>query len=138
MAVGADLAKGKRRKSMAKKKKDSRSWLVWFPIMLGIVVTPMAIRAGSVMAIAGPGALAVFYPWMQIVRNPLLEVPGWIADPAAQWLMYLQFPLYGLLMTRIWYTRRFFPALSIVIFVHAAGIFLAFVLAFLQNPYLKF
>jgi hypothetical protein len=138
MTVAADLSKGKRRKSMAKKRKSSASRLAWLPIVIGIAVTPMTIRAASVMALSGPGALTAFYPWVQIVRNPLLSVPGEIADPVGQWLMYLQFPLYGLLMTRTWYAKRFLFALSVVFFLHAGGIFLAYMLAFMQNPYLKF
>ena len=119
---------------MAKKRKSSASRLAWLPIVIGLAVTPMAIRAASVMALSGTGALTVFYPWVQIVRNPLLEVPGEIADLVGQWLMYLQFPLYGLLMTRIWYAKRFSFALSVVFFLHAGGILLAFMLGLWQNP----
>jgi hypothetical protein len=124
----------KRRKPVAKKKKSGGSWLLWVPLLTGIVVAPLAIRAAGVLALSGPRALALLFPFVEIVRNPLLRLPG----AAAQWVMYLQFPLYGLFMGVLLRSRNLLTALGFVIFLHGAEVLGAILLAHGQNPYLKF
>lgn len=116
----------------------STSRLAWSPVILGILVTPVAIHMASIMALSGPGALTMLYPYVQIVKSPALNVPGEFAYPIAQWLMYLQFPLYGLAMAMIMRVKGFWVGLNAVIFLHAAGVGVAYLLAHMQNHYLRF
>ena len=138
MTVAADSSKRKRRRSLAKKSKNTLSWLTFLPILVGVLVTPLAIHAASIMALSGPGALRLLYPFVLMLQSPVLRLPLDMSIPVSQWLMYLQFPLYGLLMTRLWRSTQFLTALSVVVFLHAAGIGMAYLLAYLQNPYLSF
>jgi hypothetical protein len=135
MAVATESRK--RRKSMPKKRKSESIWLAAFLLVAGIVAAPVALRAASVLALSGPNALTFLYPYVEIVKNSTLRIPGSLANPAAEWLMYLQFPLYGLLMVAVLRARGFWIALNTVVFVHAAGIGLAYLLNWAQNPYLR-
>lgn len=129
MATATGSVRGKRRK------KSGSSWATWIPLVLGVAMTPVALRAASILALSGAGGLMLLYPFVQIVQNPALHLPGAFADPLAQWIMYLQFPLYGLLMARIIKSKGFWIALNVVVFLHAAGVGLAYLLAHFQNPY---
>lgn len=120
---------------MAKKKRVS--WLRWFPVVLGIVMTPIALRAASVLALSGPDGLILLYPCVQILKNPLFGIDAALSDSIAQWMMYLQFPLYGLLM--VWLGKRGLGAsVGAVALLHAIGIGAAILLAHWQNPSLRF
>ena len=131
MATAVGSVRGRRRK------KGGSSWVAWIPLVLGIAMTPVALRAASILALSGTGGLMLLYPFVEIVQNPVLHFPGAFADPVAQWIMYLQFPLYGLLMTRIIKSKGFWIGLNVVVGLHAAGIGLAYLLAHFQNPYLR-
>ena len=132
MATAARSVRGKRRK------KGGSSWAAWIPFVLGIAATSVALRAASVLALSGAGGLILLYPFVQIVQNPVLRFSEVISAPVAQWIMYLQFPVYGLLMARIIRSKGFWIALNVVVFFHAAGIGLAYLLLYFQNPYLRF
>jgi hypothetical protein len=137
MATATELSK-KKRKSAVRKRKAGSSWAVWVCLLAGILATPVAVRAASILALSGPNALTMLFPFMQIVKNPVLRVPGNLANPAAQALMYLQFPLYGLLLGRLLRTRSLITALGAVAFLHVAGMVSAYLLMHVQNPYLSF
>src|SRR6185437_2236268 len=130
MTTTAGWERGKRRKS-------GSSWASWLPLVLGILLTPFALRAASILALSCVGGLMLLYPFVQIVQNPTLHFPGAFADPLAQWIMYLQFPIYGLLMTRTIKSKGFWIALNMVVLIHAVGIGVAYLLARYQNPYLR-
>jgi hypothetical protein len=93
----------------------------WWPFLLGLVATPIAVHFASVMALAGPDALMTFYPYVLLLQNHL---PGVTFNTAmlSQWMMYLQFPLYGLIMTIVLKRKGFLPALGTIIVVHLAGV----------------
>ena len=131
MATAARSVRGKRRKQ------GGPNWAAWIPFVLGIVMTPVALRAASILALSGTGGLMLLYPFVQIVQNPVLHGAGGLADPLAQWIMYLQFPVYGLLMARITKSKGFWVALNVVVAIHGAGIGLAYLLAHFQNPFLR-
>lgn len=130
MATAAGSAGRKRRH------KNGSGW-TWIPFILAVAMTPVALRAASVLALSGTGGLLILFPFVQMVQNPALRIPGGFAGPVAQWIMYLQFPVYGLLMARILRARGFWIALNVIVVIHAAGIGLAYLLLHFQNPYLK-
>jgi hypothetical protein len=131
MATAARSVRGKRRK------KGGSSWAAWIPLIAGIAMTPVALRAASILALSGTAGLMLLYPFTQILQNPVLHAAGDFADPIAQWTMYLQFPLYGLLAARITKSKGFWIAFNVVIAIHAAGIGLAYLMQHFQNPFLR-
>lgn len=80
-----------------KQTKAKRSWWVLWPLLLGILVTPIAVRAASVLALSGPSAMRLLYPYLVLTHSHVLQVSGEQADTLSQWILYGQFPLYGLL-----------------------------------------
>jgi len=110
-----------------KKKASSAGWMTWWPLLLGILVTPLTVRAAGVMALAGPDALRVLYPWVQLVQSYILGFPTEIEGTISQAMMYLQFPLYGLLMALVLRAKGLLPAILTTAVAHfgAVGIVVA-------------
>lgn len=121
---------------MANKETNS-SWLIGVPLLAGIVAAPIALHAAGILALSGPNALTVLYPFVEIASSSVLRLPTEIANSMAQWVMYLQFPLYGLLMTQLMRSRSILTAIGGILFLHGAGILAAYLLVHLQNPYLS-
>src|SRR5271170_2874611 len=82
-----------RRKS---RKKQAGGWIAWWPLVLGIAVTPIAVKAATLLALTGPDGLRVLYPWMLIPKLHFLGLTDSVGDAISQGMMYLQFPLYGI------------------------------------------
>ncbi|HTD55220.1 MAG TPA: hypothetical protein VK670_07545 [Silvibacterium sp.] len=133
MAVTTAPAREKRSTSgntRKRKGKKKPGWLaVWWPLLLGIAVTPFAIHAASIMALAGPGALATLYPWVLLLKNPALGPGGGLGDNVSQLLMYIQFPLYGLLMALILRSKSLWFSLGIAAGLHCLAIAAVFLLS---------
>jgi hypothetical protein len=55
--------------SRKKKKGASAGWFAWWPLVLGIMVTPLTVRAAGVMALAGPDALRTLYPYVLVLQK---------------------------------------------------------------------
>ena len=81
-----------RRKS---RKKQTSGWIAWWPLVLGVAVTPIAVKAATLMALTGPDGLRLLYPWMLIPKLHFLGLSDSLSDTISQAMMYLQFPLYG-------------------------------------------
>jgi hypothetical protein len=120
---------GKKRRSSARKKKSKHPFLIWWPLLLGIVATPFAIHAASILALEGPSALRMLYPYMLLIKDPLFGLSSDLGNSLSQGMMYAQFPLYGLLMSLMLRSRSVASAIGAVIAVHAAGIGVLFLLA---------
>jgi hypothetical protein len=115
-----------------KSKKSSNFLATWWPILVGIVVTPFTIHAASIMALAGPSALVTLYPWMLLLKSPALGLGNGFGDNLSQWLMYIQFPLYGALMVFILRSKSLAIALGATIAVHFAAV----LIVFLTHPHI--
>ncbi len=119
-----------RRPSTRKKKKTASSgWITWWPVLLGILVTPLTVRAAGVMALAGPDALRLLYPWVQLVQSHVFTVE--IAGALSQAMIYLQFPLYGLLMTLVLRAKGLLPAVIAAAVAHFGAVTIVVALAHL-------
>jgi hypothetical protein len=87
------------RSSASRRKKTKPGWLTWLPLLVGIAVAPLARRAADVLALEGPAALQTLYPYVALLKLHVLGLPGEFAASLSQWMMWLQFPLYGLFMS---------------------------------------
>ncbi len=115
-----------RRKS---RKKQTSGWLTWWPVILGIAVTPFAVKAATLMALTGPDGLRVLYPWMLLPKLHFLGLSGSLGDKVSQAMMYLQFPLYGLIAMLIHRAKGALPAILQVAVIHLLAVGLLFVTA---------
>jgi hypothetical protein len=112
-----------------KKKKVAAGWLTWWPLLLGIAVTPLTVRAAGVMALAGPDALRTLYPYVLLLQNHALGLPGELAANLSQWMMYLQFPLYGLLMSLLLRAKGILTAVIAIAVLHFVAVIMVIALA---------
>lgn len=109
----------------------------WFPFIIGILLTPVALRAASVMALSGADALTALFPWAQAINAPVLHLPADVAMSTSQLLMYVQFPVYGLIMVKL-RDKGFFVGLGVAALLHVAGAIMAIILSHMSNPTLRF
>lgn len=94
-------------------------------------MTPLTVRAAGVMALAGPDALRTLYPYVLLLQNHLLGLPTELAGTLSQWMMYLQFPLYGLLMALVLRAKGLVPAIITTAVVHFGVVAVVLALAHL-------
>jgi len=109
-------------KRKPRKKKMSVNWLAWWPVALGIVVTPFTVRAAGILALTGPSALRMLYPFALIPAEHAFGLRESVADAFSQAMMWLQFPLYGLLLVLLARWKRMGIATAIVAALHLAGV----------------
>src|SRR5271168_1528275 len=115
-----------RRKS---RKKQTSGWIAWWPFALGIAVTPIAVKAATLMALTGPDGLRLLYPWMLIPKLHLLGLSDSLGNGISQAMMYLQFPLYGLAAMLIHRSKGAVQAILALALVHLLAVGLLFVAA---------
>lgn len=115
--------KGRKKGRGSRSARRERPWLAsWWPFLLLLALTPVAVRAASVLALSGPSALRLLFPWMALVQA---HAPGSLApeqrDTLAAWALWAQLPLYGLLLT-FWAPRgRLRAGLLLVIALQLVG-----------------
>jgi hypothetical protein len=112
------------RKRSRSRKKTKRSFLVlWWPLLLALIATPFAVRAASVFALTGPVALRLLYPFVALVQaHASAQFSGAQRDTLAEWTMWTQFPVYGLLFALIGRWRSLLAALLTVLLLHVAAV----------------
>ncbi|TCK74040.1 hypothetical protein [Acidipila rosea] len=118
-----------RKPAKRKKKQGGPGLLVWLPVIAGIAITPLTVRAAGVMAMSGPGALRLLYPYVVLLQTPVLGLPAELASNLSQLMMYLQFPIYGLLAMLTMRSRSWVSGLGSAIFMHFAAVFVLFLMA---------
>jgi hypothetical protein len=110
-------------------------WKALWPVLIGIAITPFTIKLAGVFALEGPKAFALLYPWFDVLRSRVLHSPADLVGHAYESMLYLQFPLYGLLMTFTFRAGRHLRAFIIGLLAHFTGLLLVVVLGWLgQMP----
>lgn len=110
-------------------------WVGLWPVLIGIAITPITVWLAGILALEGPKAFALLYPWFDVLRSRVLHSPADLVGHAYKYMLYLQFPFYGLLMTFTFRAGRHLRALIIGLLAHFTGLLLVIVLAWLgQMP----
>ena len=109
-------------KKRSRKKKKSVNWLALWPVLLGIVVTPFTVRAAGILALTGPAALRMLYPFALLPAEHVFGLRESLADVVSQAMMYLQFPLYGLVVMLLMRWKAWWVALLVVLGLHLGGV----------------
>jgi hypothetical protein len=125
-----------RQKTTARKKRSSRTpiaWgIVWALVLAGIVAAYFTVHYAEVAPLLGPDGLfrlRLIAPLAMLAHQPQLGIPDALADTVAQVLMYIQFPLYGLLLGILWRATGFLRASAAVVITHVLAIGAVLVLA---------
>jgi hypothetical protein len=122
MAATAEKKRRAPARGASRRKKKKHALLIWWPLLVGIIVTPFATHAADILALKGPSALRMLYPYVLLVKEPLFHLAADMANTLSQGMMYAQFPLYGLLMSLLLRSKSVGFALAAVAIVHIAGI----------------
>lgn len=105
-------------------------WPRYWPLAICLIITPFAIHGASILALEGPKPLALLFPWVEVVSSPLLQLSAAVVSRLSQWTLYLQFPLYGLIMTVAWRDDKPGRAFTTGLIAHFIGLVLAVSLAY--------
>ena len=125
----ASSAAEKKRRATPRTRKKKRVLLVWWPLILGIAVTPFAVHGASILALEGPAALRLLYPYVLLIKEPVFRLPSDAANTVSQGMMYAQFPLYGVVMGLTLKSKSVGFALGAAALLHIAGILALLLLA---------
>ena len=128
-ATAPTLPKRKPATKRKSRKKQTSGWLAWWPVILGIAVTPFAVKAATLMALTGPDGLRLLYPWMLIPKLHFLGLSDSLGNAISQAMMYLQFPLYGIIAMIIHRYKGAVAAILQLALIHALAVGLLFVAA---------
>ena len=128
-ATASSLPKRKAAAKRKSRKKQTSGWLAWWPIILGIAVTPFAVKAATLMALTGPDGLRLLYPWMLIPKLHFLGLSDSLGNGISQVTMYLQFPIYGLVAMLIHRAKGAVQAILALALIHLLAVGLLFVTA---------
>jgi hypothetical protein len=122
-----------RRKRSGGKSADRAGWVRLWPLAVCLAITPFAVHAADILALEGPKAFALVYPWVEVVRSPALHLPAEWLDGLSQWIIYLQYPCYGALMTLTFRADKHLRAFIIGLVAHFTGLLAVVVLAYLAR-----
>jgi hypothetical protein len=128
-ATASTLPKRKPAAKRRSRRKQTSGWLAWWPVILGIAVTPFAVKAATLMALTGPDGLRLLYPWMLIPKLHVLDLSDSLGNGISQAMMYLQFPLYGILAMLMHRSKGPISAILLLALVHLLAVGLLFVAA---------
>lgn len=123
----------RRKRAGRKKTSAGGGWKSLWPLIVCVAITPFTVRAASILALEGPKAFALLYPWVVVLRSPGLHLGPDSAGTLSQWMLWLQFPLYGLLMTLTYRADKHLRAFIIGLVAHFTGLFAVVLLAYLAQ-----
>jgi hypothetical protein len=126
-ASATTLPKRKPAAKRKSRKKQSSGWIAWWPLALGIIVTPLALKAATLMVLTGPEGLRLLYPWTLVPHLYFLGLSDPLANSLSQAMMYLQFPLYGFFAVLVYRWKGPGLALLQLTFLHLLAVGLIFV-----------
>ncbi|HTV81522.1 MAG: hypothetical protein WCC14_05060 [Acidobacteriaceae bacterium] len=116
----ADAGKG------SSPKKKTHFWSAgshaFWPLLVCLILDPFIVRFADVVALEGPKVFSLLYPWVLVVQEPALHLSSDLTSRLTQWMLYLQFPLYGLLMTVTFRAGRFLRAFCLGLAAHFSGL----------------
>jgi hypothetical protein len=112
-----------------KRKKPKTTPLLWlWPVLVGLLVTPFAVRAASVLALSGPAALKILFPFVAFLQAHWTPSLAGGLEHYASWAMWVQFPAYGLLAAPAGRAIGISRALLLVLALHIAAVAAALLL----------
>ena len=115
----ASQAISRKRSVSNRGRSGSRSRLHWYdawPLLLAIAATPFAVKTAEIlplMGIAGMHRLCLLLPFALLTQH----LP-YVSDAVSQVIMYLQFPVYGLLLIAMQAWKTMVAGFITVVFLH--------------------
>jgi hypothetical protein len=113
----ATQALPRKRATARKKKKSGIRWHTWWPLLLGIIATPFAVKTAEILPLMGQAGLhrlCLLMPFALLAQWHTLD----LAESIPQTLLYLQFPIYGVLLMLVHRFRSLTAGALTVVCVH--------------------
>ncbi len=117
------------RKPARRKKKGRSALSLWWPVLLGVAITPLTMRAADVLTLEGTRSLGLLYPYVLLFRSDALGLSGELGTNLSQLLIYLQFPIYGLLMALTLRTKSVVAGFGSAALMHVSAVFVLFLIS---------
>ena len=109
------------KKRTASRKKKSRSWWQWWPVLAGIVIAPFSVRGVDILTLSGRWPAWLLMPWTFLLQGHTFHMPEVWADHVVEGVMYAQFPVYGLLLVLLLRRFRTGTAIGVILAIHLLG-----------------
>ncbi len=95
-------------------------------VLAGFLITPVLFVIGAILSGGGHSltVITILFPYSGLVGFALKDISNW----PAELLLIVQFPLYGLLLTLSYRSRRFVYYVIVLVVLHAAAASLCFVI----------
>ncbi len=117
-----------RPRTRRRSKRKQPGLVFWWPLALALIAAPFAVRAASVLALTGPGALRALFPFVALWQA---HAPGTFApeqrEALAAWMLWAQFPVYGLVLSLFARKRKLGLGFAAVVLLHGAALAAALV-----------
>jgi len=110
------------------RRKPRSLWSCW-PVLLGCVLAPLAVRTVDILTLTGPWAARLLMPWSFLLQGHALHLPDGWADSLNACVLWLQFPVYGLAFMLLWRRLHFGTALAVTAAFHFLAFFIVAVVA---------
>ena len=111
----------RRRSGNRKRKKLGMRWYAWWPLVAGVVATPFAVRTAEILPLLGQAGLhrlCLLMPFALLAQQHQIGLSEHVAESVSQALLYLQFPLYGILLILIAHFKSFAAGMITVVLIH--------------------
>lgn len=111
-----------RKRPRAKATRWSRH-AIW-PLLICIAMDPFLVRSASILALDGPRPFTMAFPWVEFLYLPAFHFTAEMMSTLQQWVLYLQFPIYGLLMTLSYRADKRWRSINVGLAAHFGGVLL--------------
>lgn len=103
-----------------------------WPLLICLALDPFLVRAASIVVLTGPKNFTLFYPSVEFLHLPIFHFTAERLSTLTQWALYLQFPVYGLLMTLAYRADKKLRAFVVGLVAHFGSVGLVVLLAYLR------
>jgi hypothetical protein len=108
-----------------KRKKNSQTGVpVWLPLVVGVVITLLAVKTAEILPLMGPGGLLklqLLYPYALLLKLPQLGLSEATSELWSQVMLYAQWTFYGIYVAVMMRRKSLGLALMQVAVLHLLG-----------------
>jgi hypothetical protein len=108
-----------------KRKKASQPMApIWLPLVVGVIITLVAVKTAEILPLMGPGGLfklQLLYPYALLLKLPQLGLSEQTSELWSQVMLYAQWTLYGLYVTVMMRRKTLGYALMQIAVIHLLG-----------------
>lgn len=104
--------------SRSRSRKSSAGWVRWWPVFVGILIAPFAVRAMDYLTFMGPWYARALAPWTFLLQGRSLGLPAGWGDHVVEGVLYAQFPVYGLLLVLLHRRLRWLTSIGLLLALH--------------------